>query len=288
MKRTFILPVISGLAILALSATTVVNSSGTYGWTGSPVDGGVGAGGQCSACHSGGASTPTMAWTTSPALGSGNTYMPNQTYTVTITPSGSYSRYGVNCEIINSQSTSTGSVAMFGAFGSALNTSTQIVPLSSTTPYPPCISHTSSSTTGAFKFTWTAPPSGTGYIYANVLGVNGDANTTGDKVTAVTTITLTPMAMGVASHAENVSGLNVFPNPATDNVSVSYALNERSHVSVKLYSINGEEVAELLNQDQDRGNQSFDTRLPMGLAKGMYFIKLSVNGKQTLQKLMIH
>jgi hypothetical protein len=288
MKRTFILPVISGLAIIALSATTVVNSAGTYGWTGSPVDGGAGTGGQCSACHSGGASTPTLAWNTSPALSSGNTYTPNQTYTVTITPSGSYPRYGVNCEIINSQSTSTGSVTMFGTFGSALSANTQIIPLSSTTPYPPCVSHTNSSTTAAFIFTWTAPASGTGYIYADVLGANGDGTNGGDKVSGVTTITLTPVSVGVASHSENVSGLNIYPNPATDNVNITYALNERSRVLVKLYSINGGEVAELLNQDQDRGNQSFNSRLPMGLAKGMYFIKLTVNGKHILQKLMIH
>src|ERR1700739_2990701 len=109
MKRRFFLPVISGALIIFLSGAAVVNSAGTYGWTGSPVDGGPGITGQCSSCHSGGASgTPTLMMSASPAFGGSGTaltYSPSTTYTITITPAGSYARYGMNCEIINSLST---------------------------------------------------------------------------------------------------------------------------------------------------------------------------------------
>ena len=56
---------------------------------------------------------------------------------------------------------------------------------------------------------------------------------------------------------------------------------------MKLVNISGEVVADLLNESQDRGQQSIDTRLPLGLAKGMYMVKLTINGKQTMQKLMV-
>jgi hypothetical protein len=287
MKKKITLPIITGLAIIALSASTVVNSAGVANWTGSPVDGGPGSGGQCSACHSGGSSTPTMAVSFSPALATGNKYTPSTTYTITITPSGSYSRYGMNCELINSQATAVATYP-FGTFGAAVTTNCQVYATTQTGGYPACAAHKSSSTTTPFSFKWTSPASGTGYLYADILGVNGDGNTGGDKVSGVTSMTLTPApSAGIESHSESNENLSVFPNPATDNVRLTYTLLERSSVTVKLMNLNGEVVAELLNETQHQGQQSVDARLPMGLAKGMYTVNLIINGKQTMKKLMI-
>src|SRR6185437_7102060 len=100
MNKKIILPILSGAAILVLSASTVINSAGVANWSGSPVDGGTGSAGTCANCHSGGSSTPTISVTASPAFGgSGNnlTYVASTTYTITVTPGGSYSRYGFNC-----------------------------------------------------------------------------------------------------------------------------------------------------------------------------------------------
>jgi hypothetical protein len=292
MKRKIILPLVSGAIVIFLSGAAVVNSAGTANWTGSPVDGGPGSGGQCSACHSGGSSTPSLSVTSSPAFGGSGTaltYAPNTTYTVTITPSGSYSRYGMNCEIINSLGTTAGSsVAMFGAFGTTVTNNCQIYTATQTTPYPPCVSHNSNSTTAPFSFKWTAPASGTGYIFADVLGVNNSGSTSGDKVSGVTSLTLTPAsAMGIATHQNNEANLTVFPNPATDNVRLTYTLKERGTVSVRLYGLNGDLVADLLNETQEVGLQNANVNLPAGLAKGLYMVKLSVNGEVTTQKLMV-
>jgi hypothetical protein len=292
MNKKLILPIFSGAAILFLSAATVVSSAGIYGYSGSPVDGGATPTGQCSGCHSGGASVPTMAVTSTPAFGgSGNnrTYAANTTYTITITPSGSYSRYGMNCEIINSQGTTPGaSVAMFGTFGAVVTSNCKIYAAASTTPYPPCVSHTSSSTTAPFSFKWTSPASGTGYIYGNVLGANNDGQTTGDHVSGVTGITLTLSTVGINQHSNNENALSIFPNPATDNVRITYTLRERGAVSVKLFNLNGELVADLLNETQEVGIQNNDAHLPSGLAKGLYMVKLMVNGQQSTQKLMVY
>ncbi len=289
MKKKIILPIITGFAIIALSASTVVNSGGVANWSGSPVDGGL-TSGSCAACHSGGSSTPTLSVTSSPAFGgSGNskTYMAGTTYTITITPSGSYSRYGMNCEIINSQAAAVATYP-FGTFGAAVSSNCQVYLVAQTGGYPACAAHNSSSTTSAFKFKWTAPASGTGYLYADVLGCTLGGSQNPSKVSGVTSFTLTPASTaGIASHNENEVGLNVFPNPATDNVRLTYTLTERSNVVVKLVNVNGEVVADLVNETQDYGLQSVDTRLPMGLAKGMYLVKLSVNGKQTMQKLIV-
>jgi hypothetical protein len=294
MNKKIILPLISGAAILVLSASTVINSGGIYGYTGSPVDGGPTTTGQCSGCHSGGPVTPTLSVTSSPAFGtsgSNKTYTAGTTYTITITPAGSgYVKFGLNCEIINSQGTTAGaSVGMFGTFGTPVSSNCQIYAATSTTPYPPCVSHNSASSTAPFSFKWVAPASGTGYLYADVLGANGDTRTSGDKVSGVTSLTLTlASSSGIDKHTVNENELTLFPNPATDNVRVTYTLRERATVSVKLYNLNGELVADLLNETQDVGIQNNDAHLPTGLAKGLYMVKLTINGQQSTQKLMVY
>ena len=292
MNKKVTLPIISGATILILSASTVINSAGIANYSGSPVDGGTGAAGTCASCHSGGSSTPTLSVTASPAFGgTGNnlTYVAGTTYTITFTPGGSYPRYGFNCEIINSQSTSTSAVSAFGTWGSVIGTNCKITTAAQNSPYPSCAEHTSSSTTTPFKCVWHAPASGTGYLYADVLGANNDGNTTHDKVSAVTSITLTPASTtGINTYADNVNELSLFPNPATDNLRITYTLKERGAVSVKLYNLNGELVADLLNTTQDVGIQANDVHLPTGLAKGLYMVKLAVNGELSTQKLMVY
>lgn len=291
MKRKITLPLVAGAAVMILSASTVINQNGVANWTGSPVDGGTGAGGTCLNCHNSSGTAPSLSVTTSPAFASGNQYTPSTVYTVNVTVSGSQAKYGFNCEIINSQSTSTSAVGMFGAFGSVVTSNCKIYTAAQATPYPPCASHTAPSGTGGtctFSFKWTAPASGTGYLYAIGLGANNDGTDVGDHQSAVTSMTLTPAtSSGIEAHEENSSALNVFPNPATDNVRLTYTLTEKSHVIAKLYTMNGELAAELLNDTQDRGMQAVDTRLPIGLAKGMYMVRLIINGKQILQKLTV-
>lgn len=278
MNRKIILPLISGAAILFLSATTVIHSAGFANYSGSPVDGAT-----CSACHSGGATTPTLSLTASPAFGgsgSNLTYTPGTTYTISVTQGGSYAGYGFNCEIINSQATSN--VSMFGAFGSAVSSNCQIWANAT----PACASHNTPST-APFMFAWTAPASGTGYIYADVNGVNLNSTTSGDHVSAVTTITLTATTAGIAAYKNKDFNLVVFPNPANDKLNISYTLQEKGLVSVKLYNLNGDLVADLLNETQEIGMQSTTANLPAGLAKGLYMIKLSINGEVSTEKLMV-
>ena len=281
---------LGGLAILVLSASTVIQSAGTYGWTGSPVDGGVGSGGQCSSCHNGGTSgVPTASVTSNPAFGgsgSNQTYVPGTTYTITIAPVGSYPYYGFNCEIINSQSATTSAVSTFGTFGAAVSSNCKIIPFTNTTPYPICASHNQRSAS-PFSFQWTAPASGTGYLYADVNGVNGNGATSGDQVSGVITFTLTAALNGIDSYQAADINLHIFPNPASDFIRLSYAVKEPGNVSVKLFNLNGELIADLFHEAQEAGLQNKSIQLPSGISKGVYLLKMSMNGKQVTEKIMI-
>ena len=72
------------------------------------------------------------------------------------------------------------------------------------------------------------------------------------------------------------------------NYIYSFNLRERGNVSIKLYNLSGELVADLLNQTQDIGIQNNNARLPEGLAKGLYMVRLSLNGQASTQKLMAY
>jgi hypothetical protein len=274
--KKIIFPLITGVGVVALSAFTILHGAGIKWYTGSPWDGG-----SCGDCHGGGSTVPGVAITANPAFGNGNTYMPGTTYTITATVSGSYSKYGFNFEILNSQSTSTAADA--GTFGSTLTANCIKY---TTAGLPTTISHNAASN-GIFSFQWTAPASGSCFLYCAGLGVNNDGTSGGDFPKLINMI-LVQSPVGITSYAKGAINLTVFPNPASDNVRIGYVLEQRGQVNLKLYNLSGEFVTELLNEIQDKGTQYVESRLPGTIAKGVYLLKLSVDGKETLQKLLVN
>lgn len=279
MKKKFILPGIVGLTTIIASGFMVVDSNGRPYYTGSPSDGA-----NCSSCHSGGSTTPTASITANPAFGGSGTaltYVPGTTYTLSVIESG-YSYYGFDLEIMNSNSASATTNA-----GTMTALSTTYCKVNGTGPTN--ITHKTvipAATNATIK--WVAPASGTAYLYAAVLGVNNNGSDNGDKVKTLAYVLTPASSTDVATHNVNQVNLNVFPNPATDNVRITYTLREHGNVSIKLYNLNGELVSTLLNEMQDMGIQNTDAHLPEGLAKGLYMVKLSVNGQLSTQKLMVY
>ncbi|MEO8759808.1 MAG: choice-of-anchor V domain-containing protein [Bacteroidia bacterium] len=276
MTKKIILPAIIGATVIIASAFTVVSSNGYSYGTNSPYDGG-----DCSGCHSGG-TTPTGSITASPAFGGSGTaltYVPGTTYTVTVKAS---TNFGFDIEMTTSN---TSSAATNGGTMTAISTNCKAAGTA-----PKNIEHKQviAGATGA-TYKWVAPAAGTVTLYAAILGVNNNGSTSGDKVKDYV-YTLTPASTtGIDTH-QNLAetALTVYPNPATDNLRISYTLRERGNVSIKLYNLNGELVSNLLNETQDVGIQNNDVRLPEGLAKGLYMVKLSINGQLSTQKLMVY
>lgn len=75
-------------------------------------------------------------------------------------------------------------------------------------------------------------------------------------------------------------GLDVFPNPFSNNININYQLPKNMQVSIKLYSIIGQEVAEIVspNTFHTEGSHSvqFDTN-GLSLAQGLYFIEMKTS-----------
>jgi len=280
MDRKVILVFVSAVLLLLSSAfTLILNDTGQVFYTGSPFDGST-----CAQCHSGGATTPTVAVTANPAFGVGNTYTPSTTYTINTTVSGSYTKYGFDMEIIDSNSPSAAADA--GTFGAMLSGNCQKFVFAGN---PTNITHTTPSGTAGsatFSYEWTSPANGTVFIYCSGLGVNLNNNTTGDKVRTFS-LSLTPTGIGVEEKPESKIDLSVFPNPASDKLNLSYYLKAEAHVSIAIFNLAGEKVAELFNETQTPGPHAKEAVLPAGMARGAYMLKLLVDGYEITQKLVV-
>jgi len=252
------------------------HASGMDQYTDSPPDGA----GDCTSCHSGGKTTPTFTLTPSPAFGAGNTFIPGTKYTFTIKLTG-YSYFGFDLEIINGQASTS-----LDAGTLAAGTSTQ---KETNTKAPTNITHTAkiSSTTGG-TFTWTAPATGNAYIYACVLGANGDNSDGGDKMASPYELTLTPQStVSVQNVQEEGNSFDVYPNPIKDQFNVSYSLQDTKQVEINLYSIDGRKVATLApSAEQAAGEYNQHFQMP-SVARGVYLIQVVQDVQFACKKVVV-
>ncbi|MBA3971680.1 MAG: T9SS type A sorting domain-containing protein [Bacteroidetes bacterium] len=83
--------------------------------------------------------------------------------------------------------------------------------------------------------------------------------------------------------------VDVFPNPFSNMITINYQLPESMQVSLKLYSIMGQQVAEILSPDsfQTEGSKSvqFDAD-GLSLAQGLYVIEFKTRDQTKIIKLV--
>ncbi|MBP7496511.1 MAG: T9SS type A sorting domain-containing protein [Bacteroidales bacterium] len=82
----------------------------------------------------------------------------------------------------------------------------------------------------------------------------------------------------------NTPVFNLFPNPANNNILLSYELYEKTKLNIDVYSITGVKVLVLIDKEQAPGNYNY--RLPQ-LNKGLYFIKIRVGDDILVKRLII-
>ncbi|MCD4730792.1 MAG: T9SS type A sorting domain-containing protein [Bacteroidales bacterium] len=77
-----------------------------------------------------------------------------------------------------------------------------------------------------------------------------------------------------------------FPNPFSDQTTIGYKLNKNGFVSLKVFDVNGREVASLVNEEKPRGNYSvnFDAS---ALRQGVYYYRLTSGNEQKTKKLIL-
>ena len=90
------------------------------------------------------------------------------------------------------------------------------------------------------------------------------------------------------STANFLNSYNLFPNPATSNVKVSFGLNETSTVNIKLFNVAGQEVKTFVSDlNLATGNYEYSFELPQSISSGNYFIEVSSGNRKSTKKLLV-
>lgn len=118
-----------------------------------------------------------------------------------------------------------------------------------------------------FKFQYNSSP------YSNNLYID-DINISADR------------KVGINENENSVNSLSVFPNPANESATITYHIDQKQDVELSLYDILGNKVKTLVNQTQDDGDYAYKIN-KQSLAKGMYFIRLNIDNKNTAVKKFI-
>jgi len=94
-------------------------------------------------------------------------------------------------------------------------------------------------------------------------------------------------ATSINDNVTAVSTVNVYPNPANETATLSYDLTSASVVSVDVFNALGQKVNNITLGNQAPGayKQQLETSK---LVKGIYFVRLNVNGTSTTTKLNIN
>ena len=100
-------------------------------------------------------------------------------------------------------------------------------------------------------------------------------------------LTLTQAGVGIAENTKPVVSVNVYPNPVKSEFKYSFSNMESGRIEASIFDIQGKEITKILNENLSAGQHTFSAEIPEGTAKGVYFLKLSHNGKFATQRLII-
>ncbi|MEI6815566.1 MAG: choice-of-anchor V domain-containing protein [Bacteroidota bacterium] len=92
---------------------------------------------------------------------------------------------------------------------------------------------------------------------------------------------------GINEINTSITDFKVFPNPATDNISINYSLTQHENVSIKLYDIYGKQISTMLDKTQDQGTyaQQFEVK---NLPAGLYLVYITAGQSTLTRKVMIN
>lgn len=238
------------------------------GRTGSPADGATCSG---AGCHSGATDQFAAGLITSTIPVTG--YVPGATYTITgtiIRPG--HTKFGFEISPQNSVGTKLGSIAI-------TSSQTQIVGLK-------YITHTSSGTSGSgsksWSFNWTAPAAGTGVVtfYGAFNATNSDGTGSGDSIFTSKLTVAENISSGLSALSEISKNITTYPNPVTDQLHITNALNSLGEIQFSIIDINGRLVKSVANATV---NSTIDVS---DLARGNYMLKIDTEKGAVIKKII--
>ena len=81
--------------------------------------------------------------------------------------------------------------------------------------------------------------------------------------------------------------VNVFPNPASDMISVNYSLTSQSDVLIELINILGEKTEIMKHKNRVAGNYLDEIELPVNNSSGIYMLAISAGNSRSVKRIVI-
>lgn len=228
------------------------------GGVGSPMSGSPGdSGSSCASCHTGGDFNASVAITTDiPDSG----YLLDTDYTITINTTSTSNTHGFQ---LTAENTSNDKIGAFtGGSGSRSVNGNKAV------------THSSTSTTGDWTFTWRSPSTDLGSVtfYTAVNAANGENNTSGDQI-VLANESFSSLSI---SEAQKID-FAMYPNPANDILTIDLP-EIAEKVTVEFY----DQIGKLAyTQNLDANSKTINVS---GLATGIYILKVIADNKIGTQK----
>jgi len=143
------------------------------------------------------------------------------------------------------------------------------------------VAQKSASSTKSWIYKWTAPATISGpinfYVTANIS--NGNGNETGDAIyKKVVSINGSTSVDEISSFGS----VTMFPNPASENVTINYSLLNSEFVTGQIINEEGKVVKSLFGENQNVGVLQSSYNIS-DLAAGKYFMHISASGKSVVK-----
>lgn len=287
MRNSFVL--LFFVAVAALTVTTsfdMLDNNGQAGRTGSPSEQ------TCNiTCHTGfplndGTGSITI---TSPDMPTWE-YMPGDTYTVNVTVNRvGNSLFGFDVECLTGASTPQNA----GVFRITNSAQTQIKNFVVGSVTRKNVVHKLNGGVGTdtktFTFDWVCPTTNVGPVtfYATGNAANGTNTSAGDHIYKTTQVVTPAVGAGISNNDDDLSALNVYPNPAHDNISVSYTAEPNEDVTIRLISPEGKIVSSLYNGSSNGLPTQQQFQLPSDLKQGMYLVQLVTGSSSVTKRILV-
>ena len=107
-----------------------------------------------------------------------------------------------------------------------------------------------------------------------------------DSAEAIKSVNLQPLILSSTDQKNNYDFINVFPNPAANSMTISYAVSKDEEVSICLYDILGKKIKQICNSQKAQGKYS-ETIYITGLSDGMYILEIKAGETKSAKRFAV-
>lgn len=95
--------------------------------------------------------------------------------------------------------------------------------------------------------------------------------------------------IGIGSNSSIADGYSLsqnFPNPFNPTTVINFSLPLKNFVTIKVYDVNGKEIAELINAEKQAGENLIEFN-GSNLSSGVYYYKLTAGDFSQVRKMIL-